>query len=60
VAQVKAAVAAGKSLDETKKAVNLAGHAADFPVYKTPAAWQRAADSAVERAWMEVAGKIAD
>jgi len=60
VAQVKSAVAQGMSLEETKKTVNLASHAADFPVYKTPAAWQRAADSAVERCWMEVAGKVTD
>ena len=60
VAQVKSAVAQGMSLEETKKAVNVANHAADFPVYKTPEAWQRAADSAVERCWMEVAGKLAD
>jgi glyoxylase-like metal-dependent hydrolase (beta-lactamase superfamily II) len=59
-AQVKAAVAQGKSLEETKKAVNLSSHAPDFPVYKTPAAWQRAAESAVERAWNEAAGKIKD
>jgi len=58
VAQVKSAAAQGMSLEETKKAVNLAGHAPDFPAYKTPAAFQRAAESAVERCWMEVAGKI--
>jgi cyclase len=60
VAQVKAAVTQGKSLEETKKAVNLASHAADFPAYKTPEAFQRAANSAVERCWMEVSGKIPD
>jgi cyclase len=60
VAQVRAAVAQGKSLEETKKAVNLASHAPDFPVYKTPAAFQRSADAAVERCWMEVSGKITD
>jgi len=60
VAQVKSAAAQGMSLEETKKAVNLAGHAADFPVYKTPEAFQRAANSAVERCWMEATGKIAD
>jgi glyoxylase-like metal-dependent hydrolase (beta-lactamase superfamily II) len=60
VAQVKAAVTAGKSLEDTKKTVNLSSHAPDFPAYKTPAAFQRAADSAVERAWIEISGKIAD
>jgi len=60
VAQVNTAVAQGKSLEETKKTVNLSSHAPNFPVYKTPAAFQRAADSAVERCWMEVAGKITD
>lgn len=60
VAQVKAAVAAGKSLEDTKKAVDLSSHASDFAAYKTPAAFKRAADSAVERAWTELSGKIAD
>jgi cyclase len=60
VAQVKAAVAAGKSMDDAKKTVDLSSHAADFSVYKTPAAFQRTAQSAVERAWMEISGKIPD
>ena len=60
VAQVKSDVAQGMSLEETKKAVNLASHAPDFPAYKTPAAFQRAVDSAVERAWNEVSGTIKD
>ncbi|HMD32196.1 MAG TPA: MBL fold metallo-hydrolase [Candidatus Acidoferrales bacterium] len=60
VTQVKAAVAQGRSLEETKKAVNLSSHAPDFPVYKTPAAFQRTVDSAVERCWTEVSGKIVD
>jgi len=60
LAQVKAAVAQGKSLDETKKAVNLAGRAGDFPVYKTPEAYQRAVNVAIERCWMEASGKIGD
>jgi glyoxylase-like metal-dependent hydrolase (beta-lactamase superfamily II) len=60
VAQVTIAVANGKSLEETKKTVNLTSHAADFPFYKTPAAFQRPVDIAVERTWMEISGKIAD
>ena len=60
VAQVKAAVAAGKSLEETKKAVDLSSHAADFAVYKTAAAFQRNVDAAVDRCWNEVSGKIQD
>jgi glyoxylase-like metal-dependent hydrolase (beta-lactamase superfamily II) len=58
VAQVRSAVAQGKSLEETRKTVNLSSHSPDFAAYKTPAAFQRAADSAVERAWMEISGKI--
>jgi len=60
LAQVKAAVAAGKSLEDTKKAVDLSSRATDFPVYKTPAAYQNAVRIAVERAWMEMSGKIPD
>jgi len=60
VTQVKAAVAAGKNLEDTKKAVDLSSHAPDFPVYKTPAAFQRTAQGAVERTWMELSGKITD
>jgi cyclase len=60
VAQVKAAAAQGKSLEDTKKAVqlSLAGRASDFPVYKTPEAYQRAVNVAIERCWMEATGKI--
>jgi glyoxylase-like metal-dependent hydrolase (beta-lactamase superfamily II) len=58
--QVKAAVAQGKNLEETKKAVNVAGRAGDFSVYKTPEAYQRAVNVAIERCWMEAAGKITD
>jgi len=58
--QVKAAVAQGKSLEETKKAVNVAGRASDFSVYKTPEAYQRALNVAIERCWMEASGKIAE
>lgn len=60
LAQVKAAVAQGKSLEETKKAVNVAGRAGDFSVYKTPEAYQRAVNVAIERCWMEASGKIGD
>ena len=60
VAQVRAAVAAGKSLEDTKKSVGLSSHAADFPAYKTPATYERAVQSAVERTWMEVSGKTQD
>jgi len=60
LAQVKAAVAQGKSLEETKKAVNVAGRAGDFAVYKTPEAFQRAVSVAVERCWMEASGKITE
>ncbi len=60
VAGVKDAVAQGKSLEETKKAVDLSGHRSGFPAYTTPASFQRSSDSAVERAWMELSGKIVD
>ncbi|HKM89142.1 MAG TPA: MBL fold metallo-hydrolase [Candidatus Acidoferrales bacterium] len=62
VAQVKAAVAQGKSLEDTKKAVqaSLSGRAADFPIYKTPEAYQRALNVAIERCWMEASGMIAE
>ena len=62
LAQVKAAVAQGKSLEDTKKAVqvSLSGRAGDFPVYKTPEAYQRAVNVAIERCWMEASGKITD
>jgi glyoxylase-like metal-dependent hydrolase (beta-lactamase superfamily II) len=60
LAQVKAAVAQGKNLEETKKAVNVAGRAGDFPVYKTPETYQRAVNVAIERCWMEASGKITD
>ncbi len=58
--QVKAAVAQGKSLEETKKAVELSKRLADFPVYKTPEAYQRAVNVAIERTWMEASGKITE
>jgi cyclase len=60
VAQVKDAVAKGKTLEETRKSVDLSRHAAGFAVYKTPAQFQRASDSAVDRAYQELSGKIAD
>jgi len=60
VTQVKAAVAQGKSLEETKQAVQLSGRMADFPVYKTPEAYQRAVNVAIERTWMEASAKITD
>ena len=58
--QVKAAVAQGKSLEETKKAVGLSARMADFPVYKTPEAYRRAVNVAIERCWMEASGKITE
>jgi len=58
--QVKAAVDQGKDLEETKKAVNVSGRMADFPVYKTPEGYQRAVNVAIERCWMEATGKIAE
>ena len=58
--QVKAAVAQGKNLEDTKKAVQLGGRMADFPVYKTPEAYQRTVNVAIERCWMEATGKITD
>jgi cyclase len=60
LAQVKAAVAQGKSLEDTRKAVQLGGRVADFPVYKTPEAYQRAVNVAIDRCWAEFSGKIAD
>src|SRR5712692_4994712 len=60
VAQVKDAVAKGKSLEETKKSVDLSRYAAGFAAYKIPAQFQRASDSAVERAFAELTGKITD
>ena len=60
VAQVKDAVAKGKSLEETKESVDLSRYAAGFVAYKTPAQFQRASDSAVERAFAELTGKITD
>ncbi len=60
VAQVKEAVAKGNLLEETKKSVDLSRYAAGFAAYKTPAQFQRASDSAVERAFAEITGKITD
>ncbi|HUJ40751.1 MAG TPA: MBL fold metallo-hydrolase [Candidatus Acidoferrales bacterium] len=58
--QVKAAAAQGKNLEETKKAVNLSGRMADFPVYKSVEGYQRAVNVAIERCWMEATGKITE
>jgi len=58
--QVKTAVSQGKSLEETKKAVQLSGRMADFPIYKNPEGYQRAVNVAIERCWMEAMGKIAE
>jgi cyclase len=55
---VKAAVAAGKSLEDTKQSVDLSKHAPGFPSYKTIDQFRRVAATAVERCWMEVSGKI--
>lgn len=60
VAGVKGAVAKGKSLEDTKKSVDLSKHAPGFAVYKTKEQFQRAAESAIERCWKEVSGKITD
>jgi hypothetical protein len=58
VAQVKEAVAKGKSLEETKKSVDLSRYAAGFVAYKNLAQFQRSSDSAVERTFAELTGKI--
>jgi len=47
-------------LEETKKSVDLSRYAAGFVAYKTPAQFQRTSDSAVERAFAELTGKITD
>lgn len=60
VAQVKEAVAKGKSLEETKMSADVSRYAAGLVAYKTPAQFQRASDSAVERTFAELTGKITD
>ena len=60
VAAVKDAVAKGQSLEATKKSVDLTSHMLGFAVYKTKEQFQRAAESAVERCWNELSGKIVD
>jgi len=60
VAAVKDAVAKGMTLDDAKKSIDLSKHAASFPVYTTPQAFQQTSNSAIDRAWAEVTGKIPD
>ena len=60
VAGVQDAVAKGKSLEETKKLVDLSRHASGFAVYKTQEQFLGPAENAIERCWMEVSGKITD
>jgi cyclase len=60
VAAVKNAVAKGMTLDDAKKSIDLSKHAASFPVYTTPQAFQQTSNSAIERTWAEVTGKTPD
>src|SRR5713226_13017 len=60
VAAVKDAVAKGMTLDDAKKSIDLSKHAASFPVYTTPQAFQQTSNSAIDRTWAEVTGKIPD
>jgi glyoxylase-like metal-dependent hydrolase (beta-lactamase superfamily II) len=54
VAAVKEAVAKGMSLDDAKKSIDMSRHSASFPNF------QGGNQSAIERAWAELTGKIPD
>ncbi len=54
VAAVKDAVAKGMSLEDAKKSIDLSKHAGNFPGF------QQANQSAIERTWAELTGKIPD
>ncbi len=54
VAAVKDAVGRGMNLEDAKKTIDLSKHAGSFPNF------QQAAPAAIERAWMELTGKIPD
>lgn len=53
-AAVKDAVAKGMTLDDAKKTIDLSRHSASFPNF------QGGNQSAIERAWAELTGKIPD
>ena len=54
VTGVKDAIAKGMALDDAKKSIDLSKHAANLPNF------QQSSPAAIERAWMELTGKIPD
>jgi cyclase len=60
VAAVKDAVARGLSLEQAKASIDLSKYSKSFPAYATPAAFQAASNSAIDRTWAELTGKISD
>jgi cyclase len=60
VAAVKDAVAKGMTLEQAKSSIDLNKYSTKFQAYTTPAAFKAASDSAIDRTWAEVTGKISD
>jgi glyoxylase-like metal-dependent hydrolase (beta-lactamase superfamily II) len=60
VAGVKDAVAKGMTLEQAKSSIDLSKYSTKFQAYTTPAAFKAASDSAIDRTWAEVTGKIPD
>ncbi len=60
VAGVKEAVAKGMTLEQAKSSLDLSKYSKSFPAYTTLQAFKAASDSAIDRTWAEVTGKITD
>jgi glyoxylase-like metal-dependent hydrolase (beta-lactamase superfamily II) len=54
VAAVKSAIAKGMTLEDAKKSIDLSKHAPNFPGFA------QSSQSAIDRAWAELSGKIPD